>query len=69
MNQDYLQDIEDLKVQLEEVQRELEQYKNRVESLADSMADYRERWMTACQENELLKRELPSDVDYPCFSQ
>ena len=68
-NKNYLQEIEDLKVQLEEVQRELEQYKNRVETLAESMADYRVLWMTVCRENELLKRELPSDADYPCYSQ
>jgi cell division septum initiation protein DivIVA len=48
MNKNYLQEVEDLKVQLEEVQRELEQYKNRVKSLADSMADYRAHWMTVC---------------------
>jgi vacuolar-type H+-ATPase catalytic subunit A/Vma1 len=68
-NQNLLKEVERLKLQLEEVERELEQYKIRVENISEVMVDYRERWMNACRENELLMREVPSDADYPCYSQ
>ena len=47
----------------------LEQYKISVEKMAERIVEYRTLWMNACRENELLKREIPSDADCPCFSQ
>ena len=66
-NENHLEEVERLKLQLEEAKAALEQYQTRVESMAEMMVDYRELWKNACRENELLKRELPSDAEYPCF--
>jgi predicted nucleic acid-binding Zn-ribbon protein len=68
-NQNLLEEVERLKLQLEEAERELKQYKIRVEKMSEKMVDYRELWMNARRENELLMREIPSDADYPCYSQ
>jgi hypothetical protein len=69
VNQNLLQEVEHLKLQLEEAKRELEQYRDKIRVETEKMVDYRELWMNERRENELLKRELPSDADYPCFSQ
>lgn len=68
-NQNLLEEVEHLKLQLEDAQRVIEQYQTRVEWVAEKMDEYSELWKNVSKENELLMREVPSDVDYPCYSQ
>lgn len=68
-NQNLLEEVDRLKLQLEDTQSMLEQYQTRLEKMVERMVEYRELWMNLCRENELLKREVPSDADYPCYSQ
>ena len=68
-NQILLEEVESLKLQLENVKIALEQNQTRFDGMAEMMAHYRGLWMNACRENELLKREVPSDADCPCYSQ
>lgn len=68
-NQHLHEEVDQLSLQLEDVGIALEQYQSRVEWLAEKMVEYRDLWKNECRENELLKREVPSDADYPCYSQ
>jgi restriction endonuclease S subunit len=68
-NKNLLEEVAALKFQVEVAQRALEEYQTRVEDLTERMVEYRELWKNLRRENELLKREVPSDGDYPCYSQ
>jgi hypothetical protein len=68
-NQSLLEEVEGLKLQLEDAKNALEQNQTRLEGMAEMMVHYRELWKNTSRENELLRREVPSDADYPCYSQ